>query len=60
MRQWFGVMTVDTISVIYVRDDLWAMVTPYGVADLRLGSDSGSAVWSETRTWRFTVTDGTR
>ena len=60
MRKWFDIMTVDTIPVVHVQDDLWAMVTPYGVADLRLRRDGGEAVWSETRTWRFTVTGETR
>ena len=56
-RTWVNAMAVDSMPLHRVHGDLWTLVTPYGLAELRLAETEaglrGRAQVSRTRTWEF-------
>ena len=61
MSNWFGDKSVAQMPIFYLRDDLWAMVTPYGIAPLTLDAKDNvvkGKFWiRDDRVWEFTGTE---
>jgi CubicO group peptidase (beta-lactamase class C family) len=55
MKAWFASrdMGVDWMPAFAITDSLWGLVTPFGVADLRMRDGRGEVRWSDVQWWQF-------